>query len=130
MNAQINLDFESTPAGAYTSIPGWAVNSGTYNFVNTGYCSSVVPTSTAYIEIVNTPFTIGAGATPSVVPASPFSGTKVLRINIPPDMGLTRVSQTVNVTASNKILQYAYLPACWARITRIIVVITITSGSR
>jgi len=107
--SQVNLDFESIPIGTYSAIPGWTIASTGYAS-NNGYCFNYSASSAGTVQVLNTPVNLGAG-TPSVVPNSPLGGNNVLHFiysGIAASVGLVRVSQTINVTASNKILQYAY----------------------
>lgn len=112
----ISEGFENMAGGSYSTnaIPGWTLSAGSYtsSFIN-GYCQDypINPTVVAVGHVTTAPFVLGPN-TPSVVPASPFSGNKVFLVNSSDLMSLNstfkRAEYSFNVTSSNKFFQYAF----------------------
>ncbi|PBQ32307.1 hypothetical protein CNR22_11180 [Sphingobacteriaceae bacterium] len=95
----VNEGFESN------SLNGWSTGSG-FNLTNS--CATVVTTGTnPVLAVMSTPFT---DAVIGTVPNSPFTGSKVLKINDDiADWGVTRISQTFPVTTANFLYEFAYM---------------------
>ena len=111
----VSEGFESVATGTTSSIPGWTLAAGDYTTPSTtGYCV-FYPTNSTVIPVVTvstTPYIFsGPVQTPSAVPNSPFSGTKVLYMNslhLNAAANFERAEYSFSVTASNKFFQYAY----------------------
>lgn len=108
--SQQNFDFESVTPGTYSAIPGWTIGMATYTAMNTnGLCANYPISGVSNVTVVQAP-TITGIQQPSLLPASPFQGNRVVFLNsaITNTTALVRISQAFTVTPQNKILQYAY----------------------
>ncbi|WP_317898673.1 T9SS type A sorting domain-containing protein [Aurantibacillus circumpalustris] len=113
-----NIDFELTPAGAYTTanaVSGWTVSSHTRtntSQLNVTDCSILSPwlPSSQEFSIVSTP--IAAFPVIGNIPHSPLGGLHVARLNNSTANGYaTKLTRTYFVTSSNSMLQIAYAGA-------------------
>lgn len=109
VEAQNNLDLESTAPGTYTSIPNWTIAQTVYSLNATGYCFNYTPVATATALVRQTPTVTGVSE-PTLIPASPLGGNNVLMLNsvMAFSTGLIRASHAYTVTPANKYLTYAY----------------------
>ncbi|PBQ32644.1 hypothetical protein CNR22_12975 [Sphingobacteriaceae bacterium] len=111
LNSQTaNIDFESTPAGTYTTanaVNGWAITSQV-NGTLVGCSGNTVWTAgSPEFSIVSTPI----AAFPEIgnILQSPLGGTNVARLNNSISNSVTtKLSRTYSVTSSNSSFQFAF----------------------
>ncbi|WP_317898674.1 T9SS type A sorting domain-containing protein [Aurantibacillus circumpalustris] len=106
--AQINIDFEATPVGTYTSasaVNGWTISSRTATSCNSTATWSL---GSPEFSIIATPqsFLPNIGTLPN----SPLGGTVVAQLNsyYSANSSVTRLAQTFSVTSLNAYIQFAY----------------------
>ena len=111
--AQVILDFEAEPVGAYTgttTVSGWTVSSQSATSCT---LSPVWTAGSPEFSVMATPI---LSAFPPVNPygftplsASPISGTNIVQMNDTNATGLrTRIAQNIPVTSSNCLFEYAF----------------------
>lgn len=99
-------DFEFYPAGALTATVGWIAdqNNGYFPVCNPTLIPTFTTNSSAVV-IYTTPVTDAICGT---IPASPFGGTNIVKINNT-GVQVGRIRQTFPVTSSNWLYNYAYM---------------------
>lgn len=105
-----NIDFEASPSGSVIAVSGWTISEGsnTSSCTMLGCCANVATGANTWIK--TTPF-ISPGPISMTIPNSPLGGSQIIQLNNEViNLGeIVRLEQTFTVTASNSILQYAYI---------------------
>ncbi len=105
-----NIDFEASPSGSVIAVSGWTISEGsnTSSCTMGGCCAN--PATGANTWIKTTPFICPSPVSINI-PNSPLGGSQIIQLNdeVIGTGQVVRLEQTFSVTASNTLLQYAYM---------------------